>query len=69
MPTNAQKFAEIGADCLNEKGFNYSKMKQLRLYCICLVRMKWAPTRQWPFVKTKEYVWPQNKDYMGGATC
>ena len=22
-----------------------------------------------PFVKTKEQVWRQNKDYMGGATC
>ena len=21
------------------------------------------------FVKTKEYVWHQNKDYVGGATC
>ena len=21
------------------------------------------------FVKTKEYVWPQNKEYVGGATC
>ena len=21
------------------------------------------------FVKTKEYVWSQNKDYVGGATC
>ena len=21
------------------------------------------------FVKTKEYVWRQNKDYVGGATC
>ena len=37
--------------------------------CICLVRMKWAPTRQRPSVKTKGYVWPQNKDYAGGAAC
>ena len=21
------------------------------------------------FVRTKEYVWRQNTDYMGGATC
>ena len=21
------------------------------------------------FVETKEYVWRQNKDYVGGATC
>ena len=21
------------------------------------------------FVKTKEYVWRQNKDYVGGVTC
>ena len=38
------------------------------LNCICLVGMKWAPTRQRPFVATKEYVWRQNEDYVGGAT-
>ena len=30
--------------------------------CICLVRMKWAPTRQRPF-------WCQNTHYVGTATC
>ena len=32
-------------------------------YCICVVRMKWAPTRQRPFTTTKEHIWRQNKDY------
>ena len=46
------------------------KLKQIggSYYCIFLVRMKWAPTRQRPFGTTKEYIWHQNKDYMGGAT-
>ena len=41
----------------------------LYLYCICLVGTNWAPTWQRPFVKTKEYVWHQNKVYVGGTTC
>ena len=26
-------------------------------------------TRQNPFATTKKYIWRQNKDHVGGATC
>ena len=41
-------------------------------YCVCLVTIKRVPiehSSEKAFVKTKEYVWRQNKDYVGGATC
>ena len=41
----------------------------LSKYCNCLVGLKWAPPRKMPFATTKEYIWGQNKDYVGGGTC
>ena len=38
-------------------------------YCICLVGIKKGANRTMINVKTKEDVWHQNKDYVGGSTC
>ena len=48
----------VGAFIVSFEGYSY-----------CMARMKWAPTRQRPFATTKGYIWRQNKDYVGGATC
>ena len=58
-----------GDDGIDSKDFKHEKETRECEFCIGLVRMKWAPTRQRLFMKTNGYIWRWNKDYVGGSTC
>ena len=55
---------------LQQKNLDVRGSCPILFHCICLVGMKKGTHRTIKaFVKTKEYVWRQNEDYLEVATC